>query len=152
MILWVITIGFISVGVFLFVTALREYSESKQSRSWPCVKGTILSSQVISNEYKSESIYIPEFSYRYTVRQKTYTGERLKIVEVHDRYKEVAEKLVAKFPAGKEVRVFYNPQQPERSVLALGNEADAALEILNTFFYLTMSAILMILVIIQTQY
>lgn len=53
--------------------------------------------------------------YDYAVAGKPYTGERISHTLVFGSFYNDA--LLARYPAGAEVRVYYNPSRPEQAVL-----------------------------------
>jgi hypothetical protein len=64
--------------------------------------------------------YWPEIHYEYTVGPVRYSGDRVRFT--HNATLEEAEskQIVALYPVGKAVPVYYNPNNPEAAVLKKG--------------------------------
>lgn len=109
--LWSLTIGF-SMGL-----------EGWKAKSWPLAKGRVIISKV--EEWRTPGkIRIARLclnmDYLYIVGEKVYEGHRLdsgwRCFGSESHLKEVLER----YPSGKEVQVFYNPEYPEKSMLEPG--------------------------------
>src|SRR6185295_5200980 len=55
--------------------------------------------------------------YRYTVGQKTYESDDIAFGGQGHTTRLLAQQIVAKYPAGAQVQVFYNPKRPSQAVL-----------------------------------
>lgn len=115
----------IGVGLFFF---FRDRNLAKESNNWPSVEGIIVQSEV--DEWRKRNkkskfpkyitTYDPEIRYEYEIDGKSYTNSKIDF-RSHDRYRSnYAKGIVAKYPVGKKVEVFYDPSSPVRSVLETG--------------------------------
>jgi hypothetical protein len=115
------------VGFFLVRSALHNMVSGIKSKSWNPVQGIITSSRVDVREGEpmggdygmghSANMYRARIDYQYTVGGAYYTSNRIFGVRLTNGS---AEKLVAKYPSGMPIRVYYNPEQPELSTLKIG--------------------------------
>ena len=122
--LLIIVIG-IPMSVVLFLSC-RYYLEARASLTWPSVIGTIVSSFVNSHHDSDNGVmYRAKVTYSYIVDDKTYQATRVKIgiqkgfsggVGAYSG----AQRVVNKYPSGKEINVYYNPKIPENAVLEPG--------------------------------
>jgi hypothetical protein len=115
-------VGFIIVlmlfvnGALLFnIFSARRKASAMQT--WPSAPGSIVESELRSRRRGSRRIYYPHIVYQYNVMGQTYTGKR--ISPGPESGSSRARELVAKYPPGAPVTVYYDPQNP----------SDAALEI-----------------------
>ncbi|MEJ2143215.1 MAG: DUF3592 domain-containing protein [Gammaproteobacteria bacterium] len=66
--------------------------------------------------------YDVDLEYEYSVMSKLYKGKKPHLYTI--TIKKEAEDIVNKFKVGDEVPVFYNPEEPENSVLITGPRKD----------------------------
>jgi hypothetical protein len=123
---------FLFVGAIAFFSAFPEWVHDRASQHWPAVYGRIVSAEVAVAERKKKpndtrptKFYQPLIVYQYQVDDQQLTGSR-RYFGVGSEEKEnpkPAEKIVSDYPAGKQVRVYYDPQRPAESVLQPGGGA-----------------------------
>ncbi len=120
------------VGVGIIVAGVLGLQKAQDSADWPEVSGRILSSSVDSR-MKSGSInqkpkkrnrkrrlYFPKIRYEYSVKGKTYTGTRISYGDSESENQARARRISNQYSAGKEVRVFYSPSDPQECLLEPG--------------------------------
>ena len=101
------------------------------SKKWPSVQGTVLESRVIERKNFStkravathSTIYEAHILYGYKVGNRSYTSNRI----CFGPPDEGAGELVKKYPVGKVVRVYYDPNDPGNSVLEPGSKTSGNL-------------------------
>ena len=101
-------------GIF-GVTATDRLVTASATTHWPAVSGTVTSAEVIGDR-----AYRPLVKYDYNVDGSPYSGESdLEIPGFGNQSKrlDVAQKLVAEYPVGTSVPVYYNPDNPAESRL-----------------------------------
>jgi hypothetical protein len=104
--------------VFMLITASAgvysgfEMYQSYESIDWPSVSGRV------DRSWRTDSPTVPHVRYSYKVGKKGYQGNRVAFGDVVG----VAEvkRVMRRFPAGKEVPVYYEPDNPANSVLEPG--------------------------------
>ena len=89
------------------------------SEHWPSVSGTIVSSEMECEEHDDPDTYRLLVQYTYEVQGEMHTGDTLTYRGTSTKRQHVAAHL-AKYPAGCQVPVFYDPEAPEQSVLEPG--------------------------------
>lgn len=117
-------LGLLAALVFSWL----QIQEINNSRSWPAVEGTIVTSgisqSIDTNKSGSRStkydIYV---HYDYVVDGMPYSGNRIAIRGTRYSSHSSAQSELQRYPVGRVVKVYYNPQDPEKSVLKpyLGN-------------------------------
>ncbi|MCH8474337.1 MAG: DUF3592 domain-containing protein [Opitutales bacterium] len=119
-------------GVVILFFGLRALQESRESLNWPSVEGQVLSSKIVESRSSSSSggsstSYRADVTYRYTVDGSSYTGDRIQASSVSSSNHSRARAMTRKYPEGKTVEVFYNPDRPYRSLLEPGKSLGALL-------------------------
>jgi hypothetical protein len=105
---------------FILFAAIVKYVEVLKARNWSSVPGRIVIStsearKVRSGDNDTEPRTFAKVVFEYKVAGKIYRGDRVGIGEDLGNF-QVAETL-AKYPVGKLVTVFYNPNRREQAVL-----------------------------------
>ncbi len=111
---------FVVIGLAVLVFAVKGYIKSEGSRTWPMVKGRVLSSEVQSKSDSDGTTYGPDVVYEYTAAGAQHKGSRVHLMDGSSSDIGYAQKLVHRFPAGAEVEVYVNPADPYESVLVPG--------------------------------
>jgi hypothetical protein len=98
---------------------------SRQSLEWPSVSGRVTRSNLDSYRVKvgserHKTRYRVEVRYEYVVDNHRYQNDVVRFNQNNLTRKEKAE-IVSTHPVGRHVEVFYNPDDPDESVLARGS-------------------------------
>lgn len=110
-----------------------------ESRHFPAATGTIISSEVTTHHTsKGGTSYNAAVTYRFTVDGKYFEGSRIRFgMTVSSR--SYATSIVNAHPSGSTVQIFYNPANPQESVLSPGLEGlDLVLAMFLTPFNMVM--------------
>jgi len=106
------------VRLFVLATALGcfykgfEIYKSYKSADWPFVRGKI------DRSWRSDHPTLPNIRYTYKVGAQTYQGNTVAyrdLVGVNE-----TKRILKRFPTGKQVNVYYNPQNHRESALEPG--------------------------------
>lgn len=118
---------FSGIGILLILVHLRNKKKAVESMSWSETTGTVKKSSVEVGESvfgsddaqdESQPMYSPEISYTYRVGDMVYTSDRISFAGKSSYSKpEKAEAMIADYPVGATVSVFYNPEKHELAVL-----------------------------------
>ena len=92
------------------------------AQRWRDAPGKVVASQVDRRGGASarNAYYAALVSYTYVVNGRERAGSRLRFGTARARSRAAAEKLLAPYPAGVEVKVRYDPDNPDQSVLEPG--------------------------------
>jgi len=82
---------------------------------WPSTMGTVLMSTIESRSSDDGYTDYPVVQYSYNINGQMYQG--MKLAPGPEMGGSGARKVVARYPAGAQVMVFYNPQNPSDAVL-----------------------------------
>ena len=103
---------------------------SQASESWPSVPGKILHSEIAEHTSrsgqgkttKSDTDYEVKVRYSYEVQGRSLEGNRLRFASWSHDERSAASKELKRYPKGKEVTVYYDPENPENTTLIKGFE------------------------------
>jgi len=104
------------MSTYGIVSGIREFINGRHSPRWPRVDGVIEESSV---QHDDDCTPYPAIRYKYYVDSIPYHCDRIQY-EARARTSDVAERLVAKYPIGKSVLVYYRNDDPETAVLEPG--------------------------------
>ena len=113
---------FVAVGIATLIFVSKGIALGKASLGWPETEGKILSSKVGSRRSsKNKSTrYSPKISYQYSVNEQDFTGNKIRIGGISSTNHRKANTYVKRYPAGKAVAVYYDPQDPATALLESG--------------------------------
>jgi len=115
----VVFAGAFGLAVLLFFIAAHRYS--KKAADWPSVRGKIVSSQVEKFQKRVDrtltTSYRPTVEYAYSVHGLDYRSNQIKVGMEVDGSQAYAAKVCARYPAGGEIDVHYDPANPSTSAL-----------------------------------
>ncbi len=125
----ILATGFLAVGICICIWGIDTIIKAKKSNNWPSTKGMIISSLVTSKAKnkpplvlapKKTSAYEAKLLYEYTVKGKTYQSRRLCFGDFGMRTSSRAKNIVSKYPNGKIVLLYYDPDNHKNAVLEPG--------------------------------
>ncbi|OQY06105.1 MAG: hypothetical protein B6I22_06265 [Desulfobacteraceae bacterium 4572_123] len=122
----IILIFFAFIVLIGLIGAWNNYKNAKASESWPSTNGFIISSMVKTDLGKSdddEPKYKASITYKYTIDGIEYTGERISFSAGTFLKKGKADSLVFRYPKGKKVKVYYDPEKLHDAVLERGRSS-----------------------------
>ena len=124
----IFSVVFVGAGVGLVVWGQNVLAKSKASMEWPTVQGTVRSAEVLQEKERDRSsstrreriTYRPDIVYDFEVNGTAYSGARVGVLHVASSNRGKADGVVARYPVGSEVTVFYDPGDPQTAVLEPG--------------------------------
>jgi hypothetical protein len=129
----------IFLGIIFFMR--RKMAAVSQ---WPSTMGTVLMS-TLERRYSSDSgsVDYPVVQYSYQVSGQTY--QSTKLAPGPEVGGTGAGKVVARYPAGAQVMVFYNPQNPSEAVLERKAPAQWVMWLILAIFDCTLCGVIPII-------
>lgn len=97
--------------------------------TWQETQGTVLETSIGSGQsrykssaggYKYRTSYFPQITYQYSVNGTDYVNNRFSRHHSLINRTSVIENILAKYPVGSTVTVYYDPQNPAESFLEKG--------------------------------
>lgn len=130
------TIAIIAAVVFLVIAALATagvfmtLAQSRRSRSWPTVQGKITRSEITEDvshntdddgRDSTTTMYGVKLAYDYVVGGGAHVGTRLYWADgIKVSGDGPARKVTEKYPVGRDVTVYYQPNDPATALLEPG--------------------------------
>ncbi len=115
------------VGAGFVVVGWLSLRDDRNVVEWPSVEGRIVSARAIeeaventnsaSGRKRVTTRHSAELAFEYSVAGETRRGNRIQRREPAARTQAEIEELLARFPVGRSVKVYYDPRDPDRSVL-----------------------------------
>ena len=119
------------VGSLTCYLGVEQIIGGRESVNWPHVEGTVLHSNVQTEESDRRSIsYHAKVTYAYSVQGRSYENARVGFGDYGTGDTADAEEIVAKYPQSSTVTVFYNPNNPAEALLEPGLTTGAWLYIM----------------------
>lgn len=119
---FLIIILIIISAIFIFLYTKKEHNLQKESVNWPTTEAVVSSSNVRrdwdKNNGAPKTTYWFEISYNYEIEGKTYLGKRYTFQGGPSfNTKSLADALLAEFPIGKKITIYYQPDNPQEAVI-----------------------------------
>ena len=112
------TVGYSLAGGFGLIGCWIRYHEIS-TRWWPQVTGQILTSRTKRHYLgKGQEELSPDIVYEFTHKNRRIRTGHWRLGNHTPGFREDAEAVIAKYPAGSSVTVFVNRRNPKKSVLA----------------------------------
>ena len=121
-------------GLPMIGLALSAFGKDRDIARWPKAKGRVESSGVESytctekdryGYYRPHTAFTPRVSYTYTVDGNELLGSAVARVEESTTNEATVEATVERYPAGAEVMVFYDPDDPSTAYLEVRRSVGA---------------------------
>jgi hypothetical protein len=116
-------LAFAGLGAFLIYKSVRNRKKADASQSWPATSGQITAAHVshhtsTDSDGDSSDYYTPKVSYTYQALGQEYQGDKIGFgFQVSYGSPGKAQAILASFPVGGQVAVYYDPNNPAESVL-----------------------------------
>ena len=112
--------GFVAF-VYVFYKNNQMQKRNIGNETWPTVEGKILKSEVVQQYFFLQQYsYEPRIHYSYSVEGKTYESDSISMRFLSSKSADTVQEVVGNYPAGSQATVYYNPDDPEESVLIPG--------------------------------
>ena len=111
---------FLAVGIGLSIWGWDVLQNARISESWPTTTGEILSSNVRTDNDDDGTSYFGDVTFRYAVAELPYTSDNVNFGQDGSSNRGHAEEIVARYPTGSQVTVYYDPNDAQTAVLEPG--------------------------------
>ena len=107
------------VALVLLARFARQAGRRRQAAGWVPTPGVIVSSSVQVHRSAGRSRYVPVVVYQYAVNGRPVQGSRVRVGDELGRVQVAggAHRIVARYPAGAQVTVYYDPANPVSAAL-----------------------------------
>jgi len=120
----IVMLGMFAAGILTMAVSAYEIMGSLGTNNWPGTDGTITSSsvrkEVRRDSGKTVTTYYPSVQYRYRIDGRQHTSYRIAFGKKVGSVKAIAQKVVDRYPSGKTVTVYYDPDDPQYAILEKG--------------------------------
>ena len=135
-------------GIALLGFAEYLYHAARAVDAWATTDGTIVDSEIIPQalHHTEEGTYFKyrlSVTYTYTVAEEEHQGHQVMLRGPGNLSHSAAQLRLARYPAGKHVEVFYNPDNPTQAVLERGTPASNLRWWLAGLFWVTFGGIVL---------
>lgn len=109
-------------GVSILFFSTQQWILAYASLNWQTAQGEIVVSEAIACTKKRQHRHQARIIYEYSVNGVLYSSENITYsTDVStETCRDAEEEVMAQYPLGKSVLVYYNPENPENSVLQPG--------------------------------
>ncbi|MDD5466249.1 MAG: DUF3592 domain-containing protein [Anaerolineales bacterium] len=114
---------FAGIGTFLIYKGLQARKKAEASQGWPATTGQITQAQVSRSTHTdsdgdTSTSYTPHVEYSYRVAEQEFTGKNITFGLTQSFSQPAkAQAVLARYPVGSQVSVYYDPNQPGDAVL-----------------------------------
>jgi hypothetical protein len=114
--------AFFAVGVALVAWGTTLHERARTTARWPSVRGRVYLTRVlekVSDDVRDGGtrLFHPEVRYEYVVADRTYAARRLDLLDKWTSLRSYATDVIARYPEGSEVTVYYDTANPHDAVL-----------------------------------
>lgn len=118
--LLILAVAFLGGGGACVWWGLGLLDRAERSTNWPTVDGVVTSSEVRSSVTKGKRKYWAAVSYQFNVEGHQHRGSTISFGDYRSSSRHEFEAVVARYPVGKQVSVYYDPAAPDSNVLEPG--------------------------------
>lgn len=120
LILFSVIAPLLTIALLVAVALWAVRRKIRAAQDWPATRGVVLTSEVV--DPGGESGWRARVVYRYEVGGRVYENSRIAVAVEHGNQSlHAQERLAARFPAGAEVPVYYDPRNPSDAALVKGD-------------------------------
>jgi hypothetical protein len=117
---------FPAIGIVIALFSYNAYATRMESKTWPTSAGVIVRSEIEahnsadsdSGSKTTEAVQYAKIAYQYEVGGQKHKGTRISLSSASNN----AQQIVSRYPKGKSVQVYYNPDKPKQAVLVPGGD------------------------------
>jgi hypothetical protein len=120
---------FILVSLLAATTAIKDWRRYRESESWLPATAQIVSGNISAQRGSKTTSYVINIRYAYTVFGQSYEGGQFSFGSEGTGYdtRKRAEKVVAQYPTGSQVTIYYDPNNPQQAVLKRNYDSTGAI-------------------------
>ena len=113
---------FALLGLLVFFWGYRQHGRAAATASWPTTEGVIRESNMeqMLSPGATDDPWMPVVKYSYRIGGREHVSNRVGYMVIGSSNKAYAEGIVARYPVGKEVTVYYDPADHDTAVLEPG--------------------------------
>jgi hypothetical protein len=123
LIITLVMLPFIIILLILILNLARTARKAGASKRWPVSSGRVLSSHVKSRRTRNSNgthstVHEPSIVYEYDAAGQHFESSQISFnLVASTSFSSWAERVVAKYPIGSPVQVYYDPVKPSEAIL-----------------------------------
>jgi hypothetical protein len=121
----IIILAYVGFNGIILGSMLYKRIMTKRAKDWPSAPGRVKSSRISYESSTEKTNGMPYVVYVYEVNGRKYEGSVIVPGDLTIAGNDYAAKIVARYPAGTNVSVYYNPSNPEDAFLERYSSSDA---------------------------
>ena len=116
-------LAFMGIGIGMLVKLVKNFSKARHSKNWLSTSGKIIRSELDAQTRADENgyettTYIANVIFQYVVNDSTFEGDCINFdYGIRTSNKHLEKLVVEQYPVGRQVRVYYDPDDPQQAVL-----------------------------------
>lgn len=142
---------FAAAGIAVSYQSLPTLQEWRSSTSWVETPAIVTVSSVRVDSGNDGSTYYPYIAYSYEFYERTYEGDKYDFFKVASSGYDREARIVREHPVGREIKIYVDPQNPERSVISRDAGWFIILYILFPFTFIGLGSTLFIAGLIKRR-
>ena len=123
--------------VLVLYIMIFTYRKTAAVKQWPSTMGIVFKTAVERRLSRRHYVNYAIVKYSYQVGERTYQNAKVSLGSAASG--KDAKRVVARYPVGAQVMVFYNPQNPSEAVLERKNSTQLAILWLTLIIVISMS-------------
>ena len=110
---------FILVSLLAATTAIKDWRRYRESDNWIPTTAQIVSGNIFARRGSKSTTYVLDIKYVYKVLEQSYENNQFSFGSEGTGYdtQKKAEGILAKYPVGSQVTIYYEPNNPQQAVL-----------------------------------
>lgn len=126
MALLVVGVLLLASGGFAFTLSVNQVWLGLSSEKWPATKGIISRSMIelrtgqTGLQMRDAQVSNADIRYTYKTGDQIHVGDKITVLDYLSKDLVFEKRLISRYPAGSFVKVYYDPDNPELSVLEPG--------------------------------
>ncbi len=110
---------FFLASLLAATTAFKDWRRYRESENWVPVTAQIVSGNISARRGSKSTSYVLDIKYSYKVLGQSYENNQFSFGSEGTGYdtRKKAEGILAKYPIGNQVTIYYDPNNPQQAVL-----------------------------------
>lgn len=109
-------IFFAAGAFFLWILVVNSMLLWSKARNWPTAEATISEAKIVESHDSDGSTYRAAFKYEYTIDGKQFSNDRYGLMRFSGS-RRGAKKRLNQHPVGSKITIYYDPLEPEESLM-----------------------------------
>ena len=120
------SVSFFIVSISAVAGGIYGYKANSGIAQWPKTEGKVIKSEMITYQERNSAsrdpdatikMFRPDVIYQYSAAGKSYQSGRIAMYRISSSDANKIRAILNAYPVGAVVQLFYNPQDPEKSVI-----------------------------------